>query len=58
MILPPTVLPRSGSLPAAHEGATLYGTTPSNGGGSYAYRVKVTVGPTSAATYSLVLSSG
>jgi hypothetical protein len=58
MLLPPSALPRSGSPPAAHEGATHYGTTPSNGGGSDAYRVEVTVGPTGAATYSLLLSSG
>jgi hypothetical protein len=43
---------------SAHTQADLYGTTPINGGGSYAYRVEVVVGPTGAATYSLLLSSG
>jgi hypothetical protein len=42
----------------AHTQAELYGTTPINGGGSYAYRVEVVIGPTGAATYSLLLSSG
>jgi hypothetical protein len=43
---------------SAHTQADLYGTTPINGDGSYAYRVEVVVGPTGAATYSLLLSSG
>jgi hypothetical protein len=43
---------------SAHTQADLYGTTPINGSGSYAYRVEVTVGPTGAATYSLLLGSG
>jgi hypothetical protein len=43
---------------SAHTQADLYGTTPINGGGSYAYRVEVVVGPTGTATYSLLLSSG
>jgi hypothetical protein len=43
---------------SAHTQADLYGTTPINGSGSYAYRVEVVVGPTGAATYSLLLSSG
>jgi predicted outer membrane repeat protein len=43
---------------SVHTQADLYGTTPINGSGSYAYRVEVIVGPTGAAMYSLLLSSG